>query len=31
MAYTVKELATLSDISVPTLHWYDEKNSKEPR
>ncbi|WP_410521393.1 MerR family DNA-binding transcriptional regulator [Candidatus Tisiphia endosymbiont of Parasteatoda lunata] len=24
MAYTVKELAKISGVSVRTLHWYDE-------
>lgn len=30
MAYTVKQLATISNISVRTLHWYDEKELLEP-
>ncbi|HCD9363766.1 TPA: MerR family transcriptional regulator, partial [Legionella pneumophila] len=24
MAYTVKQLAKISNVSVRTLHWYDE-------
>jgi DNA-binding transcriptional MerR regulator len=30
MAYTVKELATLSGTSVRTLHWYDEIGLLKP-
>lgn len=30
MAYTVKELAKLSGVSVRTLHWYDETGLLKP-
>ncbi len=30
MAYTVKKLAQLSDVSVRTLHWYDEVGLLHP-
>lgn len=30
MAYTVKQLAQLSGVSVRTLHWYDEKGLLKP-
>ena len=30
MAYTVKQLARLSNVSVRTLHWYDEKGLLKP-
>lgn len=30
MAYTVKQLAELSGVSVRTLHWYDEKGLLKP-
>ena len=30
MAYTVKELAKISGISVRTLHWYDEIGLLKP-
>jgi DNA-binding transcriptional MerR regulator len=30
MAYTVKELAKISDVSVRTLHWYDEVGLLNP-
>ena len=30
MAYTVKQLAKLSNVSVRTLHWYDEKGLLRP-
>lgn len=30
MAYTVKQLAKLSGVSVRTLHWYDEKGLLTP-
>jgi len=30
MAYTVKELATISGVSVRTLHWYDEIGLLKP-
>jgi hypothetical protein len=31
MAYTVKELAQLSGVSVRTLHFYDETDCSNPR
>jgi DNA-binding transcriptional MerR regulator len=30
MAYTVKQLAKISGVSVRTLHWYDEKGLLKP-
>ncbi len=30
MAYTVKQLAAMSGISVRTLHFYDETGLLEP-
>jgi DNA-binding transcriptional MerR regulator len=30
MAYTVKQLAKMSGVSVRTLHWYDEKGLLKP-
>lgn len=30
MAYTVKELAQISGVSVRTLHWYDEVGLLKP-
>lgn len=30
MAYTVKQLARLSGVSIRTLHWYDEKGLLKP-
>lgn len=30
MAYTVKELAKISGVSVRTLHWYDEIGLLKP-
>ena len=30
MAYTVKQLAKLSGVSIRTLHWYDQKNLLKP-
>lgn len=30
MAYTVKQLANMSNVSVRTLHWYDEKGLLKP-
>ncbi len=30
MAYTVKQLAKISGVSVRTLHWYDEKGILRP-
>lgn len=30
MAYTVKELANISGVSVRTLHWYDKKGLLQP-
>lgn len=30
MNYTVKQLATMSGVSVRTLHWYDEKDILKP-
>ncbi|HAT9819892.1 TPA: MerR family DNA-binding transcriptional regulator, partial [Legionella pneumophila subsp. pneumophila] len=30
MAYTVKQLAKISNVSVRTLHWYDEIGLLKP-
>ena len=30
LAYTIKQLAKLSGVSVRTLHWYDEKGLLKP-
>jgi MerR family transcriptional regulator, thiopeptide resistance regulator len=30
MAYTVKQLAKMSNVSVRTIHWYDEKGLLKP-
>lgn len=30
MTYTIKKLATLSGVSVRTLHFYDEVGSLKP-
>ncbi len=30
MAYTVKQLARISGVSIRTLHWYDEKGVLKP-